>query len=176
MGPNNKSNRLIAVVLGGPSRHWRDRRVADLLEINFRKIGLGNSAPKVAELEDEGEDAEVNEFLKKELGRVDIEPKSSLRPIQINWTIPVKSKSHKAPDESTWGVQVGTYKSLHEARKRAQMMLRTLHAGEISLPRVSNGKKLSYGARLLKLTREEAESVCKMKSVTGNDCRILAVQ
>jgi D-alanyl-D-alanine carboxypeptidase len=35
VGRDHKPMRLIAVVLGGPNRHWRDRRVAELLEGNF---------------------------------------------------------------------------------------------------------------------------------------------
>lgn len=48
-----RPHRLITVVLGGPNRHWRDRRVTELLEINFQKMGLsGNTSrlPKVTQL------------------------------------------------------------------------------------------------------------------------------
>ncbi|WP_052046049.1 D-alanyl-D-alanine carboxypeptidase family protein [Candidatus Paracaedibacter symbiosus] len=40
-----RPHRLITVVLGGPNRHWRDRRVAELLETNFLKMGLSGSLP-----------------------------------------------------------------------------------------------------------------------------------
>lgn len=45
--------RLITIVLGGPNRHWRDRRVTELLEANFQKMGLSDVAaqpPKVTQL------------------------------------------------------------------------------------------------------------------------------
>lgn len=49
-----RPHRLITVVLGGPNRHWRDRRVTDLLETNFYKMGLPSSAaaipPKITPL------------------------------------------------------------------------------------------------------------------------------
>lgn len=48
-----QSHRLITVVLGGPNRHWRDRRVTELLETNFHKMGLPSSTakpPKVTSL------------------------------------------------------------------------------------------------------------------------------
>jgi D-alanyl-D-alanine carboxypeptidase len=35
----NKPHRLITVVLGGPNRHWRDRRVEELLESHFLQRG-----------------------------------------------------------------------------------------------------------------------------------------
>lgn len=41
---SRKPHRLITVVLGGPNRHWRDRRVTELMEINFRKRGLSRPA------------------------------------------------------------------------------------------------------------------------------------
>ncbi len=47
----DKPHRLIAVVLGGPNRHWRDRRVEELLESHFAERGLQNkgkgSIPKL---------------------------------------------------------------------------------------------------------------------------------
>lgn len=48
-----KPHRLITVVLGGPNRHWRDRRVTELLEVNFEKMGLSGTSsksPKVTQL------------------------------------------------------------------------------------------------------------------------------
>lgn len=48
-----RAHRLITIVLGGPNRHWRDRRVTELLETNFHKMGLPSSAatpPKITSL------------------------------------------------------------------------------------------------------------------------------
>ncbi len=39
---NNNPRRLFAVVMGGENRHVRDRRAAQLLETNFRKIGASS--------------------------------------------------------------------------------------------------------------------------------------
>lgn len=41
---NNNPRRLFAVVMGGENRHVRDRRAAQLLEANFRKIGAHSVA------------------------------------------------------------------------------------------------------------------------------------
>ena len=43
---NSKSHRLIAVVMGGMSPAWRDKKIAGLLEDNFRKIGAVSSRGK----------------------------------------------------------------------------------------------------------------------------------
>lgn len=43
-------HRLITIVLGGPNRHWRDRRVTELLETNFHKMGLSSSLPPASQV------------------------------------------------------------------------------------------------------------------------------
>ena len=171
-GPDNKPKRLIAVVLGGANRHWRDRRVAELLETNFQRVGLGHQ-PSVKEGEDE-DDLEVNQFLKEEMNKKTT--KASARPIPISWP-PSSSKPsvQKEADEEQWGVQFGTYSSLNEARLRAKKMLTTFKSGEVSTPRVAKGKKSFYGARLLGLTKQQAQSICKKYGSKGRECRILAM-
>lgn len=42
---NNKPRRLFAVVMGGTSWRSRDKRAAELLEVNFRKIGAVSAKP-----------------------------------------------------------------------------------------------------------------------------------
>lgn len=46
----HRPHRLITIVLGGPNRHWRDRRVTELLESNFQKLGLGNSSSPASQV------------------------------------------------------------------------------------------------------------------------------
>ncbi|MBM3632089.1 MAG: D-alanyl-D-alanine carboxypeptidase [Alphaproteobacteria bacterium] len=173
---NHKPIRLIAVVLGGPNRHWRDRRVADLLEMNFEKVGLGESvaAPHYSSKDDDDDfDNEVNEFLKSE-PTPKVVSKPELRPIAISWPPPApKVKVNHMPRKNVWGVQIGTYKSLNEAKMRAKRSLAILKSGEVSTPKVTKGKKSFYGARLLGISKQEAESVCKKHGSKG-ECRLLA--
>jgi len=171
-GPNNKSKRLIAVVLGGANRHWRDRRVAELLETNFQRAGLGHH-PSVKEEEEDEDDSEVAEFLREEMSKKTM-TKVTPRPIPIRWP-PPSSKSSPEDSEDEWGVQFGTYNSLTEAKLKARKILTFLKTGEISTPKISKGKKSFYGARLLGLTRQEAETVCKKYASKNSGCRILAM-
>jgi len=174
-GPNNKPKRLIAVVLGGANRHWRDRRVAELLETNFQRVGLGHS-PSVREEEEGVDDPEITEFLKRAMNKADITKKST-RPVAVSWPPPPspKSSDQKEAPQDEWGVQVGTYSSLNEAKLKARKILTALKTGAISTPKVTKGKKSFYGARLLGLTRHEAESVCKKYAQKPKECRILAM-
>lgn len=183
-GPDNKPRRLIAVVLGGPNRHWRDRRVAELLETNFHKTGPGHT-PSLRHIainndendeDDDEEESEVNAFLKEEATPV-IAPKpvvASARLIPARWPSPPAKQKPKNPSNSTWGVQLGTYKSLNEAKVSAKSTLTLLKSGEISTPKVSKGKSPLYGARLIRITKEEAETVCKKYAKPSKDCRVLA--
>lgn len=183
IGKDNKPTRLIAVVLGGPSRHWRDRRVADLLEINFQRVGLGSSR------RDMDDDPDVTAFLREKIDRSE-NIKATSPSIPVSWSSsltklkPQKALKKEALEKDVlerleklkkedWGVQLGTYTSLKEAKLKAQKTLAILKSGEISTPRVSKGKKSFYGARLLGLTKKEAETVCK-KFSTDKGCRILA--
>lgn len=178
LGPDNKQQRLIVVVLGGPNRHWRDQRVAKLLETNFQRIGLEYAASVKNNDENENEnendndddDSEVTEFLKE----ATVKP-STPRPIPVRWPSPSSKPKHRNTGEKDmWGVQIGTYKSLKEAKLRAKKTLSILKSGEISTPKVTKGNKSSYGARLLGISREEAETICKKHAPKGKECRILA--
>jgi D-alanyl-D-alanine carboxypeptidase len=167
-GPDNKSQRLIAVVLGGPNRHWRDRRVQELLEINFAKVGLGigTAAKDVDEDEedDEGENT-VKAFLKEDAPKLD--------PIKV--TVPAPTVAAPPPSKKNdWGVQLGTFASVKEAQSKARKSLSLLKSGEISTPRVKQGKRSVYGARLLGITKEEAQNVCRKYAKNGGSCRLLA--
>ncbi len=174
-GPDNRPKRLIAVVLGGANRHWRDQRVAELLEVNFQRVGLGHQPSVKEEDEEDGDDFEVNQFLREETNRQRAS-KALIRPIPISWPSSSSKSSNQAEaDEEQWGVQFGTYSSLNEAKLRAKKMLTTFKTGEISTPKVAKGKKSFYGARLLGLTKQQAKTVCRKYASKNGECRILAI-
>ncbi len=178
IGLDHKPKRLIAVVLGGPNRHWRDRRVAELLETNFQRVGLRyeTTVKEIDENDDDDGDAEVNAFLKEQEAKSET-IKISPRPVPVRWSSP---SSKLKPHQSTpgkgylWGVQLGTYQSLKEAKIKAKETLTVLKSGEVSTPKVTKGEKSFYGARLLRLTKTEAETGCKKFTSKGRGCRILA--
>lgn len=173
-GPDKKQKRLIVVVLGGPNRHWRDQRVTNLLEANFQKMGMEHASRTKSYDEEEDDDTEITEFLKQETAKVESRSNTP-RPISINWnTGPTKPKPQDTQEKDLWGVQIGTYKSLKEAKLRAHKTYTILKSGEISTPKVTKGRKASYGARLIGITRSEAETICKKYAPKGKECRILS--
>jgi hypothetical protein len=171
--------------------------VADLLETNFQKSGLGHTSNERrmnndydndndTDFDDDKDDDEavVTAFLKEETNKIET-PKPNkpfVKPIAVNWSPPVRKqkaentveKKMNTPGKNLWGVQFGTYKSLKEAKSKARKTLSILKSGEVSTPRVTKGKKSFYGARLLGITKEEAETVCKKYALNGNECRLLA--
>lgn len=52
-----RPRRLITVVMGGANRHWRDRRVTELLEAYFSREGARHQVPQTVD------DAELNELI-----------------------------------------------------------------------------------------------------------------
>lgn len=174
MGADNKPKRLIAVVLGGPNRHWRDRRVAHLLETNFQKLHLGHPSSKNEPDDEDDEDREVRAFLNEEMTQRNTSKEDTpLTPVK--WSTCSIKPTHQPKRERNhlWGVQLGAYPSLKEARLKAQKTLTILKSGEISTPKVSKGKKPSFGARLLRLSKKDAETVCRKYA---KNCRILRYQ
>ena len=156
--------------MGGPNRHWRDRRVAELLETNFQKVGLAQHSTfknkfNEQEDEDDDDDSEVNSFLNEESAPVAAPKRSSppVRPIPIRWPPPATKKEVDSASEtgSSWGVQLGTYKSLKAARFKAKQTLTILKSGEISTPKVTKGKNSFYGARLLGLPKQKQKLLAK---------------
>ena len=56
---SNQHRRLITVVMGGPNRHWRDRRVTELFEIYFARNGAHRDVPIL-------DDTELNELIEED--------------------------------------------------------------------------------------------------------------
>jgi D-alanyl-D-alanine carboxypeptidase len=188
IGPDHKLRRLIVIVLGGANRYWRDQRVTDLLEANFKRLGLSqnqNSSTFTREERSESFDRdEVDLFLKE--AKAEISTSSA----PANWPSPqlggkdsnllkkIVAKNirrTKIPDQQAWGVQLGTYRSLGEAKRNALRTHAVVKTGKIATPKITRGRKPSFGAQLLKLTYQEAKTICKKQKTKGNDCRLLVV-
>lgn len=110
----NRPHRLIAVVLGGPNRHWRDRRVEELLENHFAERGLpkaGKGSIAKLRLPEKHQEDKSNDLLNELVYEVntdnDSEPVNDsiddlesviIETISENDTMP--SSSHSAPHET----------------------------------------------------------------------------
>lgn len=188
IGPDHKPKRLIVIVLGGPNRHWRDQRVTDLLEANFKRLGSVQGRNHEANRQEDREGSfdrdEVDLFLQEAKAEI------SGSPVPLGWSRPqpgVKNSDFlkktlaknmqrkKTPEQQAWGVQIGAYRSLNEAKKNALRMHAVVKTGEVATPKITRGRKSSFGARLLKLTHQEAQIICKKQKAKGNECRVLVL-
>jgi D-alanyl-D-alanine carboxypeptidase len=188
-GVDNKPVRLIAVVMGGPNRHWRDRRVVELLETNFQKKGIDQKFTSLLDEQDnDEEDTDVALFLKEEKARekaartvhelVAVKGSPASAPVEDRQLSTrnkgARKKKSGMVNKNLWGVQIGSYKSRGEAQTNARKTLAMISSGVVSTPRSGRGGKSSYQARLTKLTRKEAEKICRGKLSKTGSCRILS--
>ena len=93
----------------------------------------------------------------------------------LKMTLAKNMRRKKIPGQQIWGVQFGAYRSLNEARRNALRTHAVVKIGEIATSRIARGRKSSVGARLLKLTHQEAQKICKKQKKKGNECSVLVL-
>jgi D-alanyl-D-alanine carboxypeptidase len=188
MGSDHKPRRLIVVVLGGPNRYWRDQRVTELLEANFKRLSLApNESNETFMREEQAESFdrdEVDLFLKEAKAEVSTpsapsswpSPQLSIKDPNLFKKIVAKNiQRRKTSGQQVWGVQLGTYRSLGEAKRNVLKTHTIVKTGKIATPQITRGRKTSFGAQLLKLTHQEAQTICKRQRMKGNECRLLVM-
>lgn len=164
VGPNKKPKRLIAIVLGGRNRHWRDDRVKELLEVNFQKMGLGRGA-FVREVE--ADDPDVRSFLKEKMGKnpsIKMLPRSI--PISLSSPPPhSKLKRQNVLKTSKLGVKRSPQKV---TRLKVKKTVLTLKPVKVSDPKISKRKKSFQNIRLVKVTKIKAKPKLTRKKLKKN--------
>lgn len=223
-------HRLIAVVLGGPNRHWRDRRVTELLEVNFERMGIskGTSGPaKITDLvmrleqaadNDNDEDAFLEAVAEEYAAAEKVEETSSVQATVIptnlqkspslndiietavayeapresvtpkvvttntkakpaNWVVPTATTTSqtkvKPKPTKLYIAQIGTYRSMKEARKKANQAKSKIAAGEVNITQVLKGKKHMMAVQISNLSQDQAKKLCKAWQTQGQQCSVL---
>lgn len=158
--------RVIAVVLGGKSRVWRDKRVEELLEYGFKNISnpqkdrarLPATKPVVMKVEKE-------------------EQPTYTPPKKAPTMIAAEKPEVRTPSgPKLWAVQVGAFKSLSQAQKTAlevQQKVPSLRKAKISVTQIKRTRGKLFQSRLINLTKEEAEKSCPKVINMGQDCMAL---
>lgn len=158
--------RLITVVLGGPNRHWRDNRVAELLEVNFERLGIKG--------------AEAYKSAKRSWAAPVPTPKKDDFDVlieEISYQDPSSSRFKRTQeDPGNWIVQVGDYPTLKDAKSKAETIKASLKEGAMSVPKVKKGRKSLYQAQITGLSRGTAKRACPKRSKQGKDCLIVPVK
>ncbi|MGB0934807.1 MAG: serine hydrolase [Alphaproteobacteria bacterium] len=139
-------HRLIAVVIGGKTRQWRDRQVAKLLNAGFKNVRSHQRHT----------------------------PMPRLKPLMI--APPKKPKTgfrtiSPATKTGTWAIQVGAFKAKNQAQTLAQSARSLLPILKKAQVLVSpSPKKKMYRARLIGLDENMAKKACTHLSKSGLDC------
>lgn len=194
-------HRLIAVVLGGENRHWRDRRAAHLLETNFENLGatqdanlhdlvlqhaepdageaIENTADNIEEIIHEvtlnNTPDDASDFAEDETSADSSPPEGWVKatPATAASLHFTSSKVELKAAEADYLVQVGQFHHQSQAKAAANKAKALIKAGRVEAVKVKSGGKPLYAARLSGLSNTEADSLCKKWPVKGQKCKNL---
>ena len=151
-------HRIIAVVLGGKSRNWRDKRVTNLIEAGFKKLRFNkiNFVPR----------PQVKPRFSLTAAHPQVKP--TLDPV-----ITPDAKPVPAVVEGEWAVQVGAFRSARRANEIAiavQQAVPDLSTAKISISAVKHTRGKLYRARLIDLPKTTAQRSCPQIVKAGHSC------
>ncbi|MBR9825522.1 MAG: D-alanyl-D-alanine carboxypeptidase [Alphaproteobacteria bacterium] len=184
-------NRLIAVVMGGPTAAARDAHAEELLEAAFgaleqrqdRRHFIALSSPRVSPLREEAliarDYAELDLAAPTEMGSAQEAP--PLRIIVEDADRQAEARTLATPPEPArhdlWAVQVGAYNSAEAARSRldraAPISTRLASAQRMARSVDVDGQRL-WRARFEALSALDASAVCREFSDAGEPCFTVA--
>jgi D-alanyl-D-alanine carboxypeptidase len=177
--------RLIAVVMGGKTAKSRDMQMVQLLDRGFKAVAKGTTLQS-ASLSDLPAPTTSQQPAKKKAetsSNVSLYPIPPVKPnsdIQVAMLPPSPPSSKaSAPVAATgkngaWGIQVGAFNAFelaHKAATHASKRLPNLLTGTrlvVDETVKSNGKL--YRARLLGLSKQEAQTACRELKAKKVDC------
>ncbi len=162
--------RVIAVVLGGKTRLWRDKRVAELIEVGFEKVNGGKNlvvpVPTHRPLPDfEAEEQQV----------AILKPK----PAQPSMKPTVMSIKDATPLTGKWGIQVGAFSSSKKAQEVAdsvQEQVSMLSSAKIVISPIKHTRGKLYQTRLVNLPENVARKACTQVVKNGHSCMPMRIK
>jgi D-alanyl-D-alanine carboxypeptidase len=195
--------RVIAVVLGGKTRLWRDKRVSDLIEYGFQKIGVtGNPAVPLPETRPAmAFQADANAVAEPEPEQAQEQAQAQASPVVVKGpakavadaAVPVvkgapKSKGRvkqvPAPVSETvaapgkWGVQVGAFGSSKKAKEvanKVKSQVAALSGAKVVITPIKHTRGKLYQTRLVNVSESVARKACGQVVKQGHSCMPLRV-
>lgn len=134
-----KGRRIIGVVFGGRSSKQRNRHMVTLLDKGFARIFKQAGAPLIAKAT----------------------PKASKK------SNVVKTASRTSKPRDTWGVQVGAFSKVSQARNAAEKAIgkasRYLNGGNIRIVKLNKRSgKILHRARIIGISKRDAYRTCRL--------------
>lgn len=173
----NEPHRLIVVVLGGPTRIWRDRKVESLLETHFEQRGIGEARMmnvSYQKPQPQTTSSDIDDLIHE----ISSEPKLQ----KTQWVKP-KSPHHlrQAPHtgissgtSGKWRVQVGAFGSKKDALAAATSARAVISNGNVSATVAKKGRKSLHLAQVHGLSQQNAKKLCNTLKSKGKDCLLLS--
>jgi len=131
--------RIIGVVFGGRSSRQRNQHMTTLLDKGFARLSKQMGTQLIAEAT----------------------PKPSKKPKAVN------TASKSSPSHSTWGVQVGAFSKVSQAKSAANKAIgkasRYLNGGNIRIvPLNKRSGKILHRARIVGISKRDAYRTCRL--------------
>lgn len=181
--------RIIAVVLGGKTARSRDLQMTSLLDKGFTLAGK-KSKTQVAEgtlPQTPARTAAATTMAKAEIASELPVPsiKPNQAPVQVASTdsaagasksTQAKTRSKTVSAKSGWGIQVGAFNAYkpalaaaNRATKRAAKLLKN---AQVVVDEARKGNSKLFRARLLGLSKQNAQAACKQLKAKSIDCLV----
>lgn len=173
--------RVIAVVLGGKTRLSRDKRVAELIEYGFQKIGGARTqgVPIPEERPEMHLTSEEND-LEESAESKDEQPQETLPATKPK--VPLKAKNGKPavkPAVGKWGIQVGAFNSSKKAQQTADLVIQQvpeLSDAKVMISPIKHTRGKLYQTRLVNLQEKDARKACGKVVKNGHSCMPMRVK
>ncbi len=181
--------RLIAVVLGERTSKTRNRKVARLLDISFRRAATRHTFAKKAKRKTPPKPKTKPSLIARLADRVGLRPgedkvkRGKPAPVPARLTgssgflsLPTDADARPAPPEGQgwWGIQVGAYNRYATAQNRvhraAGALPKILMHARPSIDLVERKGKEVYRARLVGLRKDDARTACRILKLKSIKC------
>jgi D-alanyl-D-alanine carboxypeptidase len=173
--------RIIAVVLGGSSARARDLKMIDLLDQGFalaKKSAMQVAAnalpqPPAKTTRTAAAGKRLIPPMKPEIDQIaETIQIASLEPVGA----PVAEPAAAAPREYAWGIQVGAFNSYQPALKAAtrasKRVADLVKDAQLVVDETAKGKSKLYRARLIGLSKDDAQAACRQLKKKAIDCLV----
>lgn len=178
--------RLITIVMGGPSRHWRDKRVSELFEKHFNPALLDVIPTHEVSFQKNEGDSSLDNLISEAVDERDVDeslesegdssPTSSQDSPKDQWVKTFSSQPNKKQPSVSTGIQVGgTFTSELSAILAAQRVAK-FSGAKMKIKPLRKGDKTFYLARVVGLAPDHAKAVCHDLSSEFKTCKIFTVK
>lgn len=166
--------RVIAVVLGGKTRVWRDKRVTELLDVGFAKLGVdgknGVPVPEVRPVPTVEHTATEPTTRQADVG---IAASKAILPKVKPTSFPVKTAEAVG---GKWGVQVGAFgnkKKAEEVAAKVKKEVASLSNAKVMISPIKHTRGKLYQTRLVNLSENVAKKACSQVVKKGHSCMVV---